>query len=82
MRRRPIGLIVILVLGMLVLSLGAEAEQPGKVIRIGLLSPYAPPADAEGRPSPLLDAVRHVLQERGCIEGQHFTFEKRYAAGH
>jgi putative ABC transport system substrate-binding protein len=84
MRLRPIGLIVILVLGMLVLSLGAKAEQTRKAVRIGVLSPYAPPSEAERQPSPilpLLDELRQVLREQGWVEGQNLTIEERHAAG-
>src|SRR5262245_1014581 len=80
MQETTLGLIVLLVLGLLVLPLGAEAAQPGEVVRIGVLYPSAPPA--ETAPSPLLlDALRHALREQGWVEGHNLTLEVRYAAG-
>jgi hypothetical protein len=42
----------------------AEAQQPKKVPRIGVLSPSSP------GPSPLLDAFRQGLRELGYVEGK------------
>jgi ABC-type uncharacterized transport system substrate-binding protein len=66
-----------LVLGVLFIALATEAQSPAKVYRIGVLSPFAQPAE----PPIILNAVRQVLRERNWIEGQHFTFERRYAEG-
>src|SRR5215510_1006837 len=52
----------------------ADAQQTGKVPRIGLLS-LTPPSD---RPS-LLDAFRQRLRELGWIEGQNIVIDYRYA---
>ena len=81
MKDTTLGLIVIFTLGMLVLPLVADAAQTGKAARIGVLSPYAPPAEAERQPSPLLDALRQALREQGWVEGQNLTIEQRHAAG-
>jgi putative ABC transport system substrate-binding protein len=51
----------------------AEAQQPKKVPRIGVLSPSSP------GPSPLLDAFRQGLRELGYVEGQNIAVEYRFA---
>src|SRR5215831_1438992 len=79
MKATMLGPSILLALSLLVLPLRAEAQSTGKAVRIGWLSPSAPPAEAERHP--LHDALRHVLRERGWVEGQHFTLEQRYAAG-
>ena len=64
-----------LTLGTLTLPLAAEAQQAGKVPRIGFLY-YGSPG-----PSPELDAFRQGLRELGYIEGQNIAIEYRYASG-
>jgi putative ABC transport system substrate-binding protein len=64
-----------LTLGMLALPVAAEAQQAGKVPRIGFLF-YGSPG-----PSPELDAFRQGLRELGYIEGQNITIEYRFASG-
>src|SRR5262245_47254994 len=51
----------------------AEAQQPKKVPRIGVLSP------SSSGFSPLLDAFRQGLRELGYIEGQNIAIEYRFA---
>jgi putative ABC transport system substrate-binding protein len=54
--------------------LAAEAQQAGKVYRIGWLG-GRPFPDAQ----PFTDAFRQALHERGWVEGQNFVFEHRPA---
>ncbi len=69
MRLRTIALIGILVLGLLVRPLLAEA-QPGKVYRIGYLS-------SRGESRPYSKAFRQGLRELGYIEGQNIVIMTR-----
>jgi putative ABC transport system substrate-binding protein len=55
------------------LSLSAEAQQPKKVPRIGLL--------AMGVQSPHHDAFQQGLRDLGYIEGENIVIERRYAKG-
>ena len=64
-----------LTLGTLALPFAAEAQQAGKVPRIGFLF-YGSPG-----PSPEIDAFRQGLRELGCIEGQNITIEYLFASG-
>lgn len=52
----------------------AEAQQAGKVWRIGVLMPGAPP-------EPLVDAIKEGLRGLGRIEGRDYVFEIRWAEG-
>ncbi len=76
MRLRTIGLISTLVLGLLAGPLPAEAQQAGKVYRIGYLSPVDPATE-----STRAEAIRQALRELGYIEGQNIATEYRYAEG-
>jgi ABC-type uncharacterized transport system substrate-binding protein len=51
----------------------ASAQQPGKVPRIGVLSPDSP------GPLPLLDAFRQELRRLGYVEGQNIAIDYRFA---
>src|SRR5258705_10569027 len=59
---------------LLAAPLSAEAQQVGKVPRIGFLSVTSP----SDRP-PLLDAFRQGLRELGWVEGQNIVIDYRYA---
>jgi len=63
------------VLGVIAAPLAAQAQQPGKVPRIGFLFFGSP------GPSPELDAFRQGLRELLYIEGQNITIEYRFASG-
>ena len=60
-----------------VTPLVAEAQQAGKVWRIGILSPAATSVTA----APYVDALRSNLGELGWIDGHNIAFEERYSAG-
>ena len=62
--------------GLLAAPLAVEAQQPGRVPRIGVLSLTSP----SDRP-PLLDAFRQGLRELGWVEGQNIVIDYRYAEG-
>ena len=61
-----------LALGLLVAPLAPEAQETGRVYRIGYLSGGAT-HDVPFGPS---------LQELGYVEGRNLVVERRYAAGH
>ncbi len=75
MRLRLAALIITLALSILIVTLAAEAQQAGKVPRIGFLF------GGSSGPSPELDAFRQGLRELGYIEGQNITIEYRFASG-
>jgi putative ABC transport system substrate-binding protein len=58
------------------LSVPAEAQQPGKVPRIGLLAGGSLASSA-----PLVEAFRQGLRELGYVEGKNLIIEERYAEG-
>jgi ABC-type uncharacterized transport system substrate-binding protein len=59
--------------GALPAPLAAEAQQAGKVSRIGVLFASTPAATSH-----LLDGLTQGLREHGYMEGQHFILERRY----
>jgi len=67
-----------LALGAMLFALcsSAEAQQPKKVPRIGLLA--APPASSM---SARVEAFRQGLRELGYVEGKNIVIEWRYAEG-
>ncbi len=64
--------------GLLAASLAAEAQQAGRVPRIGLLLLFGTP----GQPNPLVDAFRGGLRDLGYVEGRNLAIEYRWAEGH
>lgn len=61
---------------LLALSLAAEAQQPGKLTRIGILELASPSASAHGH-----KAFQQGLRELGYVEGKNVILEYRYADG-
>jgi putative ABC transport system substrate-binding protein len=57
----------------------AEAQQPGKVHRIGFVSARADPTPTT--PDSSADALRQGLRNLGYIEGKDIVVEYRYFAG-
>jgi putative ABC transport system substrate-binding protein len=76
MRGKNLGLIVTLVVGLLTTPLRAEAQQEGKVYRIGYLSPRSPETYKNH-----MAAFRQGLRELGYSEGENIVIEARYAEG-
>ena len=75
MSRKARGLILSLVLGTVALPFSADAQQPAKVPRIGVLVWYSPPADRHVKP------FRQGLRDLGYVEGQNIVAEYRWARG-
>src|SRR6266568_3563256 len=59
---------------LLAAPLAAEAQQSGKVYRIGYLATIPPPAH-------LWEALLDGLRERGYSEGRNLVFERRFSEG-
>jgi len=68
--------IVALALGVLVVPFAAEAQQAGRVYRIGYLGPTSPAAAPH-----LTAAFRDGLRDLGWVEGQNILIEYRWAEG-
>jgi len=71
---RRIGLAVILVVSQMVASLGAEAQHPDKIARVGVLWP-GPSVPT----SPRMESLRQGLRESGYIEEQNLAIELRFS---
>ena len=65
-------------LSLLIVPLAAEAQQAGRVYRLGLLH-EASPLPTDGRTS--TSGIQAALRELGYIEGQNLVIERRYAEG-
>jgi putative ABC transport system substrate-binding protein len=68
------ALVAVLAVSLLAAPLAADAQQAGKLPRIGFLSVTSP----SDRP-PLLAAFRQRLRELGWVEGQNIVIDYRYA---
>ena len=71
-----ISFILVLAVGILTAPLGADAQRPAKVPRIGVLMPVSTDAAA-----PNLEAFRQGLRDLGYVEGRNIAFEYRHARG-
>ncbi len=76
MRRSTAGLLVTLALGILTTPPPVQPQQPAKVPRIGLLSPFSPSDTALWH-----QAFRQGLRDLGWVEGKNISIEYRYAEG-
>ena len=68
---------------LLAMALPGEAQQPGKVYRVGMILTSSPVAEMMGA-NPAHSSVRAFLQEmreRGYVEGQNLIFERRSPEG-
>ena len=73
---RRIVLIMTVALGILAAPLTADAQQPAKVARIGLLI-----GSSASFIAPYIETFRQALRELGYVEGQNIAIEYRYAEG-
>ena len=73
---RGVALVAVLAVSLLAAPLAVDAQQAGKVPRIGFLGVTSP----SDRPSHL-DAFRQRLRELGWVEGQNIVIDYRYAEG-
>jgi putative ABC transport system substrate-binding protein len=77
MQRCTLGFLVILALSLLATELAAEAQQLGKVYRIGILAGSAQdPREKHGN-----EALQQSLRELGYVEGKNVILEYRYTEG-
>ena len=80
MRRINVGLVVTLTLGLLLAPLGAEAQDPGKIARIGILVGGPGPSKPALSRGPLI-LIKKTLRDLGWVEGRNVHFEGRYSMG-
>ena len=73
MSRRILGFFCLLITVLLITG-SVEAQQPGKVPRIGFLSTLS-----RSNAEPWEQAFRQGLRDLGWIEGKNITFESRYS---
>jgi ABC-type uncharacterized transport system substrate-binding protein len=65
---------VLLALSLFLASFASDAQQPGKVFRVGVLIATSPD-------SPIFQVFKQRLRELGYVEGQNLALEVRAAAG-
>jgi putative tryptophan/tyrosine transport system substrate-binding protein len=73
---RRIGLVVVLAFSLVFAALAADAQQAGKVHRIGFLGNSTAALEAN-----LVTPFREGLRELGYVEGQNIVIEYRWAEG-
>ena len=77
------GFMAMIAGGLLAAPLGAQAQQPGKVYRVGLIFNTTPVSELTG-PEPVHPSTRVLLQglrALGYVEGQNLILERRSAEG-
>jgi len=67
-----------LALVILAAPLAAQAQQPGKIPRLGMLSFTTPGTEEENR---RIEVFKQGLRERGYVQGQNIAIEPRHSAG-
>ena len=72
---RPVGLVVLVTLGMLMAPRGSAAQPPKQVAQVGILFPSL------SRDAPFLQAFEQCLQALGYREGHNLAIEFRTAEG-
>ena len=70
------ALAVLVVLASVSMDVAVEAQQTGKVARVGFLTPLAA---SDPRQASLLDALHDELRTLGYLEGRNLVIERRYA---
>ena len=76
-------LVVALTVGLLAAPLAAQAQQPEKIHRVGLVFVASPISQMTG-PEPVHPSVKaflHEMRRLGYVEGRNFVFERRSAEG-
>jgi putative ABC transport system substrate-binding protein len=76
MTKKPIALILTLVLATLAAPLAAEAQKAGKVPRLGYLSLFS-----ASHPYPPSEAFWQGMRDLGWVDGQNIAIEWRFAEG-
>ena len=77
MRKKAIGVSLCALL--FALTFSAEAQQLGKIARVGFVQARVTPTVTTS--DPLADAFRKGLRELGYVEGKNIVIEHRYAEG-
>jgi putative ABC transport system substrate-binding protein len=72
-----VGFLVTLALSLFLAPLASDAQPPGQIRRVGILTAVTAPTI-----EPLQELLRHGLRERGYVEGQHIVLESRSVEGH
>src|ERR1700674_5295094 len=76
MRLRSAGLPLLFILGLLAAPLAAEAQQAGKVYRVGYLGNSSASLEPD-----LVEALRQGLRNLSYVENQNIIIEYRWAEG-
>jgi putative tryptophan/tyrosine transport system substrate-binding protein len=72
---RLIGLAVVLALGLILVPVASEAQQPAKLYRLG----YLFEGGQLNQVSPQVMAFEGTLRELGYVEGRNLVIDRRYA---
>src|SRR5262244_557361 len=79
-RMRLIGLAVVLTLSLILAPLAAEAQQAGRVARVGFLNNSAPPPSTEELMKGIAwNPFWTAMRELGWMEGQNMVVEHQWA---